>query len=92
MEYQAWARSFHYVVKVRDHTFWSQSAVSACLSRALQFMTGDREYSFSFQPGDGLFTFELHEVTGLCRQVRKEVIRMESVIKTLDVAAILKKN
>ena len=51
VEYQAWARSFHFVVKVRDHTFWSQSDVSACLSRALQFMTGDREYSFSFQPG-----------------------------------------
>ena len=51
VEYQAWARSFHFVVKVRDHTFWSQSDVSACLSRALQFMAGDREYRFSFQPG-----------------------------------------
>ena len=51
VEYQAWARSFHFVVKVRDHVFWSQSGVSACLSRALQFMTGDREYRFSFQPG-----------------------------------------
>ena len=24
VEYQAWARSFHFVIKVRDHTFWSQ--------------------------------------------------------------------
>ena len=51
VEYQTWARSFHFVVKVRDHAFWSRSDVSACLSRALQFMAGDREYRFSFQPG-----------------------------------------
>ena len=51
VEYHAWARSFHFVVKVRDCTFWRRSDVSACLSSALQFMTGDREYRFSFQPG-----------------------------------------
>ena len=51
VEYHAWARSFHFAVKVRDYTFWKRSDVSACLSRALQFMTGDREYRFSFQPG-----------------------------------------
>ena len=51
VEYHAWARSFHFVVKVRDYDFWKRSDVSACLSRALQFMTGDREYRFSFQPG-----------------------------------------
>ena len=51
VEYHAWARSFHFAVKVRDYAFWKRSDVSACLSRALQFMTGDREYRFSFQPG-----------------------------------------
>ena len=51
VEYHAWARSFHFVVKVRDYDFWKHSDVSVCLSRALQFMTGDREYRFSFQPG-----------------------------------------
>ena len=50
-EYHAWARSFHFVVKVRDYEFWRRSDVSDCLSQALQFMTGDREYHFSFQPG-----------------------------------------
>ena len=44
VEYHAWARSFHFVVKVRDYAFWKRSDVSACLSRALQFMTGDLEY------------------------------------------------
>ena len=51
LEYHAWARSFHFVVRVRDHKFWQQSAVLDALSRALQFMTGDREYRFTFQPG-----------------------------------------
>ena len=51
VEYHAWARSFHFVVKVRDYEFWRRSDVSAYLSQALQFMTGDREYRFSFQPG-----------------------------------------
>lgn len=51
VEYHAWARSLHFVVKVRDYTFWRRNDVSACLSQALQFMTGDQEYRFSFQPG-----------------------------------------
>ena len=59
MEYHAWARSFHFVVKVRDYAFWKRNDVSACLSRALQFMTGDLEYKFSFQPGHST------QITGL---------------------------
>ena len=51
VEYHSWARSFHFIVKVRDYRFWTRSDVSARLSQALQFMTGDREYKFSFQPG-----------------------------------------
>ena len=51
LEYYAWARSFHFIIKVRDHEFWSSKSVSDCLSRALEFMTGDRRYLFSFQPG-----------------------------------------
>ena len=76
VEYQAWARSFHFVVKVRDHAFWSQSEVSECLSRALQFMTGDREYNFTFQPGHST------ERTGLFDD---EQFRMDSS-QDLDVA------
>lgn len=51
VEYQSWARSFHFVVRVRDYDFWQQSSVSDSLAEALQFMTGDREYRFEFQPG-----------------------------------------
>lgn len=51
LEYQSWARSFHFVFKVRDYAFWSTSPASRKLSEALSFMAGDREYNFSFQPG-----------------------------------------
>ena len=67
VEYHAWARSFHFVVKVRDYDFWSREDVAAYLSQALQFMTGDRDYRFSFQPGHstprtGLFDNEQFQV------------------------------
>ena len=51
VEYQAWARSLHFFVKVRDYDFWTRSDVCNALSRALEFMTGDRQYEFTFQPG-----------------------------------------
>ena len=51
VEYHAWARSFHFLIKVRDHIFWERSDVAECLSSALQFMTGDRSYRFSFESG-----------------------------------------
>jgi 7-cyano-7-deazaguanine synthase in queuosine biosynthesis len=51
LEYHAWARSFRFVVRVRDCDFWSRTDVSRALSDALVFMTGDREYTFDFEPG-----------------------------------------
>ena len=51
VEYQAWARSLHFVVNVRDVEFWERPEVTECLSSALEFMTGDRRYQFSFTPG-----------------------------------------
>lgn len=51
VEYHTWARSFHFAVKVRDYAFWSRKEVASYLSEALRFMTGDREYTFSFEPG-----------------------------------------
>jgi len=51
VEYHAWARSIHFVIRVRDHTFWSEQKVKGKLSDVLKFMTGDREYTFEFSPG-----------------------------------------
>lgn len=46
-----WARSFHFVIKVRDYDFWERDVTKNLLRTALCYMTGDREYSFTFLPG-----------------------------------------
>ena len=51
VEYQAWSRKFHFVVKVRDYEFWCQSSVNKALRAVLLFATGDHDYGFKFQPG-----------------------------------------
>ena len=51
VEYNAWARSIHFFVRVRDYEFWNRNAVSDALSKALTFMTGDSQYEFTFQRG-----------------------------------------
>ena len=51
VEYQAWSRSFRFIVKVRDYEFWCQPSVSKALAAALRFATGDQGYEFTFQPG-----------------------------------------
>jgi len=44
----AWARSFEFHIPVLDIDFWSNSKVSIKLGEMLKFMTGDRQYKFSF--------------------------------------------
>lgn len=51
VELHAWARSMRFVIRVRDADFWNQPLVKQKLSAALVFMTGDRDYSFDFEPG-----------------------------------------
>ena len=51
VEYQSWSRRLHFIVKVRDFQFWSQSDVREALKSALRFATGDLDYTFTFQPG-----------------------------------------
>ncbi|MDE0043590.1 MAG: TIR domain-containing protein, partial [Candidatus Poribacteria bacterium] len=68
LEYQSWARSFHFVVKVRDYEFWSTPKVKESLKEALMFMSGDRAYHFTFQSGHstpqtGLFDDGTYEIT-----------------------------
>ncbi|OPY59461.1 MAG: 7-cyano-7-deazaguanine synthase [Pelotomaculum sp. PtaU1.Bin065] len=45
----SWARSFQFYIPVRDNLFWSNPKVSAAISSAMEFMTGDRKYSFQFE-------------------------------------------
>jgi hypothetical protein len=51
VEYYAWARSFEFRIRVRDHVFWSQDCVKRKLAEALTFITGDRDFAFIFQSG-----------------------------------------
>ena len=51
LEYHGWARSFHFHIKVRDGEFWTRPSAQTALCNALQFMTGDKEYVFTFRPG-----------------------------------------
>ena len=67
MEYHGWSRLFHFVVKVRDFDFWSTPTIKEKLKNALVFMSGDRAYHFTFQPGHstppaGLFDTETFEM------------------------------
>ena len=51
VEYHSWPRLFHFVIKVRDFDFWDTHDVKEKLKEALTFMSGDRAYHFTFQPG-----------------------------------------
>ena len=51
VEYHAWSRRLHLVVRVRDYEFWRQSMVIEALRDVLRFATGDQDYRFTFQPG-----------------------------------------
>jgi hypothetical protein len=43
-----WARTFNFHIPVRDIDFWNNSKITASLSEALGFMSGDRKYNFFF--------------------------------------------
>lgn len=51
VEYHGWARRLHFVVRVRDFDFWNDDNTQHKLAEALVFMTGDKEYKFTFQAG-----------------------------------------
>jgi 7-cyano-7-deazaguanine synthase in queuosine biosynthesis len=51
VEFHAWPRLMHFVIRVRDAGFWNQPQVKDKLASALLFMTGDHEYQFEFLAG-----------------------------------------
>ncbi len=51
LEYHNWARVIHFIIRVRDFSFWNDHRTRTKLANALLFMTGDKEYNFTFQPG-----------------------------------------
>jgi len=51
VEYHKWSRSFHFHIKVRDFDFWRQFHVVRLLNETLSFLSGDRQFAFTFSPG-----------------------------------------
>ncbi len=51
VEFHSWSRRIHMRIKVRDLDFWQRSEVRETLCGCLKFMTGDAEFSFSFEGG-----------------------------------------
>ncbi len=62
LEYQAWSRSFHFLVSVRDYEFWNREDVKRTLSEALAFMSGDNTFRFTFEKGRQAFPSNLFDV------------------------------
>jgi len=70
---KSWARTIEFHLPVIDIDFWSSPALQVALSQCLQFMTGDRKYSFVFKEANvklhvprqlSLFTEEMSLVAG----------------------------
>jgi hypothetical protein len=51
VEYHKWSRTFHFHIKVRDFQFWQQAHVVRMLDETLSFLSGDRQFAFTFSPG-----------------------------------------
>lgn len=51
LEFHGWSRSFRFCVKVRDIAFWRRAGIRDKLAATLQWMSGDQQYEFIFQPG-----------------------------------------
>jgi hypothetical protein len=63
--YESWARSFEFHIRVRDFNFWTDPTVGEKLSQLLVFLTGDRSYSFTFQPGHSTPAASLFDAAGV---------------------------
>ena len=61
VEYHSWSRKLEFVIRVRDEDFWNKPEVKQALSAALEFVTGDREYRFDFQPGHSTVPTDLFD-------------------------------
>lgn len=86
VEYQNWARSMRFAVKVRDFEFWSKPDVGRKLAEALRFMSGDQDYSFDFQPGHSTLPtslFDSEEFNGAGSQAGNSVVLFSGGLDSL---------
>lgn len=86
VEYQSWARSMRFAVRVRDFEFWSKPDVGRKLAEALRFMSGDQDYSFAFQPGHSTLPtslFDSEEFNGAGSQAGNSVVLFSGGLDSL---------
>ena len=72
VEYHGWSRRFRLITKVRDPQFWKHTRVQSQLARALRYMTGDRDYSFSFRGGHATPPSSLFDKRGMGPRVPRD--------------------
>ena len=48
VDYNSWSRSFEFFIPVLNLDFWNDPKIKSALNEALTFMTGDRNYEFTF--------------------------------------------
>lgn len=51
LEYHSWSRELNFIIKVRDKDFWSDIQIIKALSEALEFVSGDKKFTFAFESG-----------------------------------------
>ena len=85
LERHSWSRLFDFIIKVRDFDFWNTPIVRDKLRDALVFMSGDREYDFTFEPNHstdptGPFDRETFQIE---RQPNKKVVLFSGGLDSL---------
>jgi 7-cyano-7-deazaguanine synthase in queuosine biosynthesis len=73
VEYHSWSRTFHIHIKVRDYKFWNRPEVQYLLNDILCFITGDKEYKFTFYQGQPDFPTNLFDNDKFALDTKKKL-------------------
>lgn len=65
VEYHGWSRSFEFHVKIRNIQFWSTPGIAGKLNAAVSYLSGDRAFTFQFEPGHETAPTSLFDMAGL---------------------------
>lgn len=76
VEYHSWSRSLHLVIRVRDYDFWNSPECSLVLGETLRFITGDRDFSVTFQSGHNTPQTDLFDDTKFHVDVDNESVEV----------------
>lgn len=83
LEFHGWSRSVALSIRVRDFDFWNRPAVSHQLSELLTFLSGDADWSFSFQTGHSTPQANLFDAEGFTTSSDANVLLFSGGIDSL---------